>query len=245
MYTANNFANGAVILRTDPADRLAVEISRNGPQGNHFMRPYDLAVEADGSLLVADMGVPNQKDGALIRVDPFTGAQSVVSSGAGFYDPAGIAVAPDGTLYVVDNLSADNNGGVIRVDPRTGAQKLIASNFNVLGLFDLPFGIAVDRDGSLVVVNRRTAGALPTDCLLRLRQRDPRRPGHRQPSADHPTRWAACRCRSVSRSIPMGGPWWRTSAAVPAARRPGAGEPGHGRADAGRQQQRPGLPAHA
>ena len=56
---------------------------------------------------------------------------------------------------------------MIRVDPRTGAQKLISSNFNALGLFDLPFGIAVDRDGSLVVVEPRAPPArLPTDCLL-------------------------------------------------------------------------------
>ena len=164
IYTANNFADGAVILRTNPAAGSLVEVSRNGAQGNLFHRPFDVAVEANGNLVVVDMGVPNRKDGAVIRVDPVSGRQSLVSSGGSFYDPAGIAVGPGGVLYVVDNLAADNNGGVIRVDPRTGAQTLIASN-NPVGLFDLPFGIAVDRDGSLVVVNRRTAGALPTTCL--------------------------------------------------------------------------------
>jgi DNA-binding beta-propeller fold protein YncE len=142
-----------------------VEISRNGPQGSLFTRPFDLAIEPDGNLVVADMGEPNQKDGAVIRVDPVSGRQSLVSSGGLFYDPAGIAVGLGGDLYVVDNLAADNSGGVIRVDPRTGEQQLIASNAPGLPmLFDLPFGIAVDPDGSLVVSNRRTEGDLPAQC---------------------------------------------------------------------------------
>jgi DNA-binding beta-propeller fold protein YncE len=125
VYTANSFSTGAVILRTEPGSGSLVEISRNGPQGNLVQRPYDLAVESDGKLVVADLGEPNRKDGAVIRVDPLTGLQSLVSSGGEFFDPAGIAVAPDGQIYVVDNRAPDNDGAVIRVDPRTGAQTLV------------------------------------------------------------------------------------------------------------------------
>jgi sugar lactone lactonase YvrE len=166
VYTANNSAQGAVILRSDPAAGSLVEISRNGSQGNLFVRPYDLAVERNGDLLVADLGQPNVKDGAVIRVNPYTGHQSLVSSGGLFFDPAGIAVAPDGSIYVIDNLFGPTGGIVIRVDPRTGAQQLIASNFNAPGLFDHSFGIAVDRDGSLIVANRSIAGGLPLGCGL-------------------------------------------------------------------------------
>jgi hypothetical protein len=166
VYTANKQVDGAVILRGEPATGSTVEISRNGSQGTLFHQPYDLAVEASGSLVVADMGVPNQKDGAVIRVDPVTGRQSLVSSGRNFYDPSGIAIGPGGFLYVLDNLAGTNSGAVIRVDPNTGAQQLIASDFNPLGLFDLPFGIAVDADGTIVVVNRALGGALPIDCIV-------------------------------------------------------------------------------
>jgi DNA-binding beta-propeller fold protein YncE len=165
VYTANQFVNGAVVLRHDPATGSLVEISRNGPQGSLFQRPYDLAVEADGGLVIADMGQQNQKDGAVIRVDPVTGRQTLLSSGGLFYDPAGIAVAPDGTLYVVDSFPGPDGGAVIRVDPNTGAQQLIGSDFDG-NLFDLSFGIAVDRDGSLIVVNRSLAGELPLVCGL-------------------------------------------------------------------------------
>jgi sugar lactone lactonase YvrE len=164
VYTANAASDGAVILRTEPATGALVEISRNGAQGALFSHPYDLAIEADGGLVVADMGNPNQRDGAVIRVDPLTGRQSLVSAGGSFYDPAGIAVGPGGVLYVLDNLAA-NNGGVIAVDPRTGAQKVIATNVTP-ALFSAPFGIAVDHDGTLVVVNRSTTDPLPTDCLV-------------------------------------------------------------------------------
>ena len=86
VYTANNYATGAVILRTDPAAGSLVEISRNGPQGTLFERPFDLALEADGDILVADMGAPClvsrcDNDGRIIRVDPITGRQTLLAEG--------------------------------------------------------------------------------------------------------------------------------------------------------------------
>ena len=168
VYTANSFSTGAVILRTEPGSGSLVEISRNGPQGNLFQRPYDLAVEPDGKLLVADIGVPNRKDGAVIRVDPLTGRQSLVSSGGEFFDPAGLAVAPDGQIYVVDNRAPDNDGAVIRVDPRTGAQTLVTERSSEAGRreLDLPFGIAIESDGNLVVSNRVLPNELPLVCRV-------------------------------------------------------------------------------
>jgi hypothetical protein len=172
VYTANATDTGAVILRSDPGNGSLVEISRNGAQGNYFHNPYDIAVERNGDLIVADMGAQNVKDGSIIRVNPYTGHQTLVSGGASnlggnqFYDPAGITVAPDGTLYVVDSFPGANTGAVIKVNPSTGAQQLIASDFQPDHLFDLSFGIAIDRDGSLVVVNRSLGGLLPDPCGL-------------------------------------------------------------------------------
>jgi DNA-binding beta-propeller fold protein YncE len=166
IYTANSFSSGAVILRTDPVSGSLVEVSRNGPQGTLFRRPYDLAVEADGSLVVADLGVPNARDGAIIRVDPLTGVQSLVSSGGEFYDPAGIAVAPNGQLYVVDNRAPDNDGAVIKVDPQTGEQRLVTVRSDLPGFdkLDLPFGIAIESDGDLIVSNRVSGDQIPSNC---------------------------------------------------------------------------------
>lgn len=161
VYTANNYADGAVILRTDPAAGTLVEISRNGPQGNLFAAPYDLAVEADGNLLVADMGTlctatqaPCAEDGRIIRVDPVTGSQSLLAGGAPLVDPAGLAVAPNGDIYVADNYVADNGGAVFRIDRSSGA----VTPITVGDQLDLPFDLLVDGDGSLVVSNRAVPG---------------------------------------------------------------------------------------
>lgn len=178
IYTANNYADGAVVLRTNPAGGAPVEISRNGPQGSLFARPYDLALEASGNLLVADMGAlctPAEprcaNDGRIIRVDPITGRQSLLASGAPLVDPAGLALARNGDIYVADNNGADDTGAVIRIDPTSGAKTLIGEG----GMLDLPFGILVDRDGSLVVSNRvlpgGCGGALP-GTLVRIQPAD-------------------------------------------------------------------------
>jgi DNA-binding beta-propeller fold protein YncE len=169
VYTANATDTGAVILRSDPGSGSLVEISRNGAQGSYFHNPYDIAVERNGDLVVVDMGDQNVKDGSIIRVNPYTGHQTLVSGGSSdlggdwFYDPAGIAVAPDGTLYVVDSFPGNNGGAVIAVNPRTGAQRLVSSDFNPASLFDYSFGIAIDRDGSLIVTNRTLPGL---SCVL-------------------------------------------------------------------------------
>jgi sugar lactone lactonase YvrE len=114
-YVANSVvtkqsAPAAVILRADPATGGLVEISRNGAQGDYFRHPYDIAVARDGSLLVADMGAfatPTDRspDGRIVRVDPVTGRQTLLSSGNLLVDPAGLAIAPNGQIYVVENVA--------------------------------------------------------------------------------------------------------------------------------------------
>jgi hypothetical protein len=158
-YVANSVvtkqsAPAPVILRADPATGGLAEISRNGAQGDLFRHPYDLAVAADGSLLVADMGAyatPTDRtpDGRIIRVDPVSGHQSVVAQGEHLVDPAGLALAPDGTIYVVENVGTSASPGVIAVNPTTGAQTVVTQG----GELCYPFGIAVGADGSLLVTS--------------------------------------------------------------------------------------------
>ena len=158
-YVANSVvtkqsAAAPVILRADPATGGLAEISRNGPQGDLFRHPYDIAVAGDGSLLVADMGAyatstDRTPDGRIIRVDPVTGRQSIVASGEHLVDPAGLAVAPDGLIYVVENVGTAGTPGVISVNPASGAQSVVTQG----GQLCYPFGIAFEPRGSLVVTN--------------------------------------------------------------------------------------------
>ena len=158
-YVANSVvtkqsAPSPVILRANPATGGLVEISRNGAQGELFRHPYDIVVASDGSLLVADMGAyatPTDRtpDGRIIRVNPVTGQQSLVTSGDLLVDPAGLALGPDGLIYVVENVGTTGEPGVVSVNPATGAQTLVTQG----GQLCYPFGIAVDPNGSLLVTN--------------------------------------------------------------------------------------------
>jgi sugar lactone lactonase YvrE len=158
VYVANReVAKGAslwpVILRADASTGALTEISRNGPQGALFVHPYDLAIERDGSLIVVDMGQFVTRDpgadGAVIRVDPTNGLQSLVSKGGALVDPSGVAVGPDGGLYVLENVGAGGAPAVIRVDPRTGAQSTVAEGERLCN----PFGIAFEASGDLLVAD--------------------------------------------------------------------------------------------
>jgi sugar lactone lactonase YvrE len=158
-YVANSVvtkqsAPAPVILRADPATGGLTEISRNGPQGDYFRHPYDIAVASDGSLLVADMGAfatstDHTADGRIIRVDPVTGRQSLVSSGNLLVDPAGLTIGPDGLIYVVENVGTLGTPSVLSVNPATGAQTVVTQG----GQLCYPFGIAAEADGSLLVTN--------------------------------------------------------------------------------------------
>ncbi len=158
-YVANSVvvkqsAPAPVILRADPATGGLVEISRNGPQGDFFRHPYDIAVAPDGTLLVADMGAyatstDHTADGRIVRVDPVTGRQSLLTSGNLLVDPAGLAIGPDGLVYVVENVGTLGTPSVISVNPTTGAQELVTQG----GQLCYPFGIAVASDGALLVTN--------------------------------------------------------------------------------------------
>jgi sugar lactone lactonase YvrE len=147
----------AVVLRSNPATGALEEVSRNGDQGNLFEHPYDIAVApGGGSLYVVDMGAFAQganpaADGRIIRVDPATGAQSLVSQGGELVDPAGIAVAPDGTLFIVENVGVGpaQNPAVVRIDPASGAQSVLTRGGNLC----YPFGIALEPSGNLIVTD--------------------------------------------------------------------------------------------
>jgi hypothetical protein len=79
--------------------------------------------------------------GFIVRVDPTTGAQAVVSEGGSLGGLNAIAIDAAGNLLVGDGF-----GSIIRVDPTTGAQSVVSSGGNL----SIPLGIAIDRGGKIV-----------------------------------------------------------------------------------------------
>jgi streptogramin lyase len=61
--------------------------------------------------------------GKVVRVDPGTGEQTLITAGGSLVNTHGIAIEPTGNLLVADNAAFDGNGGVIRMDPTTGCRR--------------------------------------------------------------------------------------------------------------------------
>jgi hypothetical protein len=98
-------------------------------------------------------------DPGIVRVDPVTGAQTVVVSfaadaGMGGVLPIDLAIDANGDLLVT--VRQLGWGGVLRVDPLTGAVTVVPSD---LFLFR-PRGIAIDANGDLIVVDGSLAHAI-------------------------------------------------------------------------------------
>uniref|UniRef100_UPI001445C801 DUF4347 domain-containing protein n=1 Tax=Crateriforma spongiae TaxID=2724528 RepID=UPI001445C801 len=97
---------------------------------------------APGSIFLAD------SLGDLIRIDPSSGTQAVVSQGNNFDAIQGLTIDSDGSLLTFDHDYFE----IVRVDPVTGAQTLV-SDTSIAGNAGLDGGhsIVVEADGNIIV----------------------------------------------------------------------------------------------
>jgi Ca2+-binding RTX toxin-like protein len=117
------------------------------------------AVRLDpGDILVA--GIARSGNGAVFKVDPDSGRQTLVSIGGLLDTPTDIEIAPDGRIFVIDRGSLII-GGIVEIDPgkrgvaATTTNQTAISNNRISGpdLFDEPVGITVSRDGRIFVAD--------------------------------------------------------------------------------------------
>ena len=96
-----------------------------------------------------------QFEGTLYRIDPTTGAQTVLAQGNILEDPSGPAIASDGAFYVADSdcCQADE-GGVVQVNISSGAQAIISQGGNFGSLGD----IAIASNGDIFVIDDDCCG---------------------------------------------------------------------------------------
>jgi hypothetical protein len=112
-----------------------------------------------GNLYVANGGDSSGSVHTLVRIDPNTGQQTLVTDGSsgGFTVPVGMVPAPGNSVYVVDepgNFQGSDPGKLWEVNLSTGQQSLVSSNNVVQGkLFDHPVDVAVDATGNIIVAN--------------------------------------------------------------------------------------------
>jgi Ca2+-binding RTX toxin-like protein len=157
------FGGSGGLIRVDPDTGQQSPLSSNASSGlKLFADPVNVVVAPSGRLLVADSAAFGGS-GAVIGVDPNSGAQSLVSNNASsptplFSSPFGIALERNGTILIADPATpapvSGTSGAIIAVDPTTGVQKLITSNDTSQSpLFGDPLGIAIETPGTLLVAN--------------------------------------------------------------------------------------------
>jgi hypothetical protein len=126
------------IIGVNPSTGTQFPVSIDSPQdGSLFTLPSYVTEAPDGQLYVTDLQAFGT--GAIIRVDPNTGQQSLVTKGQLIDGPNALAWV-NGYLYVANE--ADGSGTVhtvVQVDPNTGAQTLISDGSN--GGFTVPTGM--------------------------------------------------------------------------------------------------------
>lgn len=157
-------------LALDPAGLLHVldgsrkAIQVYGPDGRHlhtygpyadWSRPAGLALDAlRGRLFVADAGGVGSDRHVVHVVDLRTGRPQLDIGRRGnqpgeFNLPRDLAVAPDGTLYVVDS----GNFRIQAFDPDGRPRRVIGAIGRQSGQFSRPKGIAVDAEGRVYVAD--------------------------------------------------------------------------------------------
>ncbi|MFL5731960.1 MAG: NHL repeat-containing protein [Chloroflexia bacterium] len=125
---------GDILVPDSPNGRL-LRMSRDGTTlrniATGFVRPTGAAVEASGSIVVAD-----EFGNAVYRLST-TGRRTVL---ARVYQPDDVVVGRDGSIYA-NSL----NGNIWRIDPAGGRARVLASGLK------LPHGLGVAPDGNLVI----------------------------------------------------------------------------------------------
>ena len=166
-------ASGARSVLSGCTDATCTTVVGAGPA---IGRLFGIAVEADDSILVAD-GL------AVFRIDPATGNRTLLSgcpdaacaapvgAGPAFGEPVDLAVERGGSILVTYQIEGSPFGALRRIDPTSGARTLVSGCQDVgcttvRGAgprFVDAFGVALDRDGSVLVTDAELDALLRVD----------------------------------------------------------------------------------
>jgi glucose/arabinose dehydrogenase len=117
--TGQPFPVGAACVYRVPAGGGTPEC-----QYDRFTNIIDLTFGPDGSLYVLEIdanGLPTPpSDGRLTRIAP-SGARAVIQTDPPLVMPGGVAIGPDGAIYVTTGSVFPGGGQVVRIRPPSGA----------------------------------------------------------------------------------------------------------------------------
>ena len=143
-------------------DRITAERTKvtgnTGALGEVVLRtPLGVEVESDGNIIVADADYSPDGGttftGGVIRVNPSTGAKTLLASGGTLEYVQGIGLNPvSGEIYISNiRFPLTKGGQIVRVNKTTGVQTVITPS-NGVNIVRFPVGIACEADGQSLVV---------------------------------------------------------------------------------------------
>jgi hypothetical protein len=137
------------IVSVNPSNGEQAVVSAGGLLAN----PIGLALEATGTLIVADPA--SGPGGALLRVDPENGEQTVIYDGPFDGVPVTVAIDAQGALIVFERSPIPYEYGTIsRIDAATRTRVVVSTG----GFMVHPWGIALDGNGDILVADYATHG---------------------------------------------------------------------------------------
>lgn len=139
LIVANADSTTPEIVRVTPATATtgtATTIS----SGGSLMEPTGVIIDSNDDIVVIDRAAKQ-----LIRIDPATGVQTLLSPMAGetdfFINPIAVALDVDGYFLVADQGDGTDSDRLIQINPVTGQQFCVATEFTfpISGIQDLAF----------------------------------------------------------------------------------------------------------
>lgn len=149
-------ADVAPIIELDGAGRPVASFGEN-----LFVWPHGIHVDHDGNVWVTDGRGDGDRGHQVIEFTPSgeilmrLGKAGVAGTGPGLFNgPTGVAVAPDGTIFVSDGHEADSNHRVVKFSADGRFIAAWGRKGTGPGEFNVPHAIALDSQGRVFVADR-------------------------------------------------------------------------------------------
>lgn len=116
-----------------------------------------------GDIVVSDFNDNETvtRGGRIVKVDPNTGGQTLISENGEIDYPWSLAIAPDRRIIVIDRPFETSPAQVLRINPADGSQAVLSTG----GLLVDPTGVCIGGSGFIYVGNSVGSG---TGSVLRI-----------------------------------------------------------------------------